>query len=50
MGYIHSAKGQEISKAIFHETPLPQKQKKYYSWVPNKRVGWKKCEYGGGKI
>ena len=23
-------KGQEISKAIFHETPLPQKQTKYW--------------------
>ena len=29
MRYIHWAKGQEISKAIFHETPLPKKQTKY---------------------
>jgi hypothetical protein len=29
MGYIHSAKGHEISKAIFYETSLLKKQTKY---------------------
>ena len=34
MGYIHSAKGQEIPKAIFYETTFTKKQTKLEGVLP----------------
>ena len=42
MGYIHSAKGQEISKAIFHETPLPKKGPKFVDGFLPMALKWAK--------